>query len=163
MPVEGVLQKSHSTAPLALGIALYHSLKANFNILLYSDQPKTQADYWLSMEALNIHAAIEYNEGERKWLPEPERKLVQLNSLRQRSYRIELVIEPDPESAALMVFNGFNIANFIHSQYAMPQWRPDFTGQDRKWDALEKAAIRMAELKAIDQRLKDMNEDSKWQ
>jgi len=160
--VEGVLSRPFSASPVPLGIALYHSLKENFNILLYSDQDRNTLDHWLSVEALNIQVATEYNESSRQWLTDPERKLTQLNSLRQRGYKIDLVLEPNPEAAALMLINGFNILNFIHSQYAMPQWRPDFTGTGRSWDILSGMADRMAELKALDKRLKDLNEDQDW-
>jgi hypothetical protein len=160
---DGVLFKEHSpSVPLSIGIAVYHSLKSNFNILLYSSQDRKELDYTLNIESLKIHAAVEYNESPRQWLSGPERKLVQLNSLRQRGYRIELVIEPDPEAAALMLTNGFNIMNFIHSAYQVPSWRPDFTGQDRKWETLERTATAMAELKALDERIKELTEEDDW-
>lgn len=151
-----------ASVPIPVGIALYHSLKNNFNILLYSEQDRKTLDHWLAIEALRIHAAVEYNEAPRHWLSSPERKLTQLNSLRQRGYRIELVIEPDPEAAALMITSGFSIMNFIHSAYAMPTWRPDFTGQDRKWSTLEATANAMAEMRALDDRLKELDESDEW-
>lgn len=161
--VEGVICKSHAySIPISTGVALYHTLKSNFNILLYSEQPRKELDYFLSIEALQIQASIEYNENGRHWLPGPERKLVQLNSLRQRGYRIEFAIEPDPEAAALMVVNGFNVMNFIHSAYALPQWRPDFTGKDRKWETLERTATQMAEMRALDERLKESDADKDY-
>lgn len=160
--VEGALQKSSSNAPLPIAVAIYHSLKTNFNILLYSEQSREAVDYWLSIESLTIHAAVEYNEGSRQWLSDPERKLVQLNSLRQRGYNIEIVIEPDPQSAAVMVVNGFNVLNFIHAQYALPQFRPDFPGHYKPWDELYDVAVQQAELRALDLRLKEKDDDTQW-
>lgn len=62
MAVEGVLMKPTAAVPIPIGVALYHSLKENFNILLYSDQNRKTLDHWLSIEALSIQAAIEYND-----------------------------------------------------------------------------------------------------
>jgi hypothetical protein len=160
--VEGVLMRSFSTAPIPTGVALYHSLKDNFNILLYSDQDRKTLDHWLSVEALNIQAAVEYNEDQRTWLNDSDRKLDQVNSLRRRGFSIELVIEPDPDSSAWLVANGFSVLTFTHCQYAMPKWRPDYTGPDRSWDKLKETANRLAELKALDARLKVLDEESEW-
>jgi hypothetical protein len=162
MAVEGVLMKPLAAVPVPTGIALYHSLKENFNILLYSDQDRKKLDHWLSIEALNIQTAVEYNDDQRHWLTDVDRKIAQLNSLRQRGYKIEIVIEPDPEASAAMISNGFNVLTFSHAQYAMPQWRPDFTGRDRRWEVLEEAVRKSAELKALDKRLEKLNEERDW-
>ncbi len=121
LSVEGVLFKDALSVPIPLGIALYHSLKQNFNILLYSEKTRKDLDYLLGIEALHIQAAIEYNESPRHWLEPSDRKLEQLNSLRQRGYMIEAVVEPDPEAAANMVLHGFNVLHFVHAQSASPQ------------------------------------------
>lgn len=158
MAVEGVLQKNVSLAPIPIGIALYHSLKSNFNILLYSEVGRKELDYWLSLEALNSHSAAEYNENDRAWLSEINRKRKQIGSLRQRGYHIDIVIEPNPEVAAHMVLDGYSVLTFTHSQYALPQWRPDYTEHRKPWAELEKEATRLAELRTVDERLKKLSE-----
>jgi hypothetical protein len=162
MAVEGVLMKPTAAIPIPIGIALYHSLKENFNILLYSDQDSKTLDHWLSIEALRIHSAVEYNEGKVQWLSDSDRKLSQVNALRHRGFKIELVIEPDPEASAWLVSNGFNVLTLTHSQYAMPKWRPDYTGPDRTWSVLEDTVNKLAELKALDYRLQELDEESEW-
>jgi hypothetical protein len=162
--VEGVLSHPFSTAPLPTGVALYHTLKDNFNILLYSEQDKKALDHWLSIEALNIHAAVEYNDSAmRQNLDDYDRKLTQIRSLRRRGYSIELVIEPDPKASAWMVVNGFNVLTFTHAQYAMPKWRPDYSDNPKPWDMLVEAENKSAELKALDSRLKKLDETSEWE
>lgn len=158
MAVEGVLQKNVSLAPIPVGIALYHSLKSNFNILLYSEAGRKELDYWLSIEALTSHSAVEYNENNRVWLSEINRKRKQVGSLRQRGFSIDIVIEPNPEVAAHMVLDGYSVLTFTHAQYALPQWRPDYTEKRKPWEELEEEARKISELRAIDERLKKHNE-----
>lgn len=158
MAVEGVLQKNVSLAPIPVGIALYHSLKSNFNILLYSEAGRKELDYWLSIEALTSHSAVEYNENNRAWLSEINRKRKQVGSLRQRGFSIDVVIEPNPEVAAHMVLDGYSVLTFTHAQYALPQWRPDYTEKRKPWEELEEEARKISELRAIDERLKKHNE-----
>lgn len=158
MAVEGVLQKNISLAPIPIGIALYHSLKSNFNILLYSQVGRKELDYWLSLEALNAHSATEYNEDNRIWDSEEKRKLTQISSLRQRGFSIDLVIDPNPIACGLFLANGYTTLAFTHAQYALPQWRPDYTERVKPWAEFEEEAKRIAELRAIDERLKKQNE-----
>ena len=160
--VEGVLMKPTAAVPIPTGVALYHTFKENFNILLYSDQERKTLDHWLSIEALYIHTAVEYNDEKHRWLDEPERKISQLNSLRSKGYKIELVIEPSPLASAEILYNGFNVMTFSHARYALPKWRPDYPGDKSEWDKLLDAANKQAELKAKDQRLKVLDENSEW-
>ncbi len=153
--VEGVLQKYQPVVPIPIGIALYHSLASNFNILLYSEGTKKELDYWLSIEALNKHAAVEYNEDDRTWLAEDERKVSQVTSLRNRGFYIDLIIEPSPSASSLLLAHGYSVMTLTHAQYALPQWRPDYEEKKKSWDELEKAATRMAELRSLDTRMKD--------
>ena len=156
--VEGVLQKNVSSAPIPAGIALYHSLSSNFNVLLISESAQEQVEHWLKLEALNKHSAIEYNDSGRPFMNEEGRKLHQINSLRLRRYNIEFVIDPNPQSAALLVRSGFTVLTFTHAQYAMPQWRPDYQEERKPWQAFVDEANAAAELRALDERLKKINE-----
>lgn len=158
--IEGVIQKNVSSAPIPMGIALYHSLVQNFNVLLITSMTQKEADRWLGLEALTRHAAIEYNEGKNKFLQDGPKRLAQLASLRGRGYHIDMVIEPSPSVSALLIANGFSTMTFTHSQYALPQWRPDYEGKPRPWAVLEAEATRVAELRHLDNRMKDLDEVS---
>jgi hypothetical protein len=157
--VEGVLQKTVSSSPIPVGVALYHGLSSVFNVLLISESDKKQLDYWLYLEALNKHSAVEYNENVRTFMTEEQRKFHQLNSLRVRKYSIDLVIEPNPLAASLFLQNGFNVMTFTHAQYAMPQWRPDYEERIKPWQEIEDYEVSMAKLRAIDARLKTDKEN----
>lgn len=148
--VEGVLKKHVTSAPIPVGIALYHGLANTFNLLLVTDSSQKEIDRWCALEGLNRHAAVEVNEGIVSNFDYEFRKLQQVQNLRNRGYSVDLVIEPNPEAAAKLLIHGFNVMNFIHADYALPQWRPDYEHKPRAWDAIEKYQIEMAELRAIE-------------
>jgi hypothetical protein len=153
--LEGVIQQNVSYAPIATGLGLYHGLATTFNILIGTDSFKKEADYWLSMEGLSVHGAVEYNDNIRSNFTPARRRLDQVVAMRNRGYNISLVIEPDPSCAAVLLSEGFTVANLVHNQYALPQWRPDYKYENRPWSSFEKSITRMNELKAIDKRLKE--------
>jgi hypothetical protein len=153
--VEGVLQKSSPSIRMDVGVALYHSLKSNFNILLYSDQSKKELDYWLSLEALNSHSAVEYTDDILKYLANPDRKVSQVNSLRARGFHIDLVIEPDPDASSVLIGNGYSVMTFTHAQYSLPEWRPDYQEKRKPWQEFADESRKLAELKAMDRRMKE--------
>lgn len=156
--VEGVMQKNTSLAPIPLGVGLYHGLCSVFNVLLIAENDKKQTDHWLALEALNQHSAIEYNEGVRMFMGEEQRKAHQVNALRIRGFSIELVVDPNPDSAIHMLNNGFNVMTFTHSAYALPQWRPDHVEKVRSWDDIVAYEDQMARLRAVDKRLNEKEE-----
>src|SRR5271170_2672892 len=144
--VEGVIQKTVSYAPIPVGIALYHGLSSVFNVLLITESDRKNLDYWLSLEALNKHSAVEPNEGVCTFMSEEQRKLHQVNALRVRRYSIDLVIDPNPVSSALLLMNGFNVLTMTHASYALPQWRPDYEEKVKPWAKIEEYETDMAKL-----------------
>lgn len=62
-----------------------------------------------------------------------------------------------------MLIRGFNVLTFTHAQYAIPKWRPDYPGENNEWKNLLDTANRTAELKALDRRLEELDEESEWQ
>jgi hypothetical protein len=157
--VEGVLQKNVSYAPIPVGIALYHGLSNTFNLLLVSDSTQKELDYWLSLEGLNKHAAVLYNEGVWQYNSDSERRRQQVNSYRTQRYSVDLVIEPDPVKCSLLLTDGFNVMNFLHAQYAIPTWRPDYKEQPKGWQNIIDYEEEMARLRALDSRLKEKPEE----
>jgi hypothetical protein len=159
--MEGVLQKHVTNAPIQVGIALYHGLASTFNVLLITELDKRTADHWLAIESLNQHAAVEYNENVRTFMSEEQRKFHQINSLRVRHFNVDLVIDPNPDSAIHLLSNGFNVMTFTHSAYALPQWRPDYAEKTRSWDEIIGYEDQMARLRAVDKRLNEKDEESR--
>jgi hypothetical protein len=157
--VEGVLQKNVSYAPIPVGIALYHGLANTFNILLVTDQAQKEIEYWLSLEGLNRHASIKYNEGELEYSSSLERRVRQVNEYRTQRYHVDMVIEPDPAKCAALLEQGFNTMNFLHAQYAIPTWRPDYEEKPRGWQNILDYEEEMAKLRAMDARLNEKDRE----
>lgn len=152
--VEGVLQKITTSAPIPLGLQLYHGLAETFTLLLVSDSSKEELDYWLRLENLNKHGVVVYNDEFLQKFTVEERRQKQVVSLRNRGYNIDLVVEPDPIIASKLLFSGFSVLNFLHSAYALPTWRPDYEEEIVPWEQLEERVRKDTILKQKDERLK---------
>ena len=147
--IPGVLQKLVSAAPIQVGTQLYHGLAETFHLLLVTDDDKEKTDYWLQMENLNKHGVVLY--GDEK--AQGSQRIKQINTLRNRGFAIDLVVEPDPSLAAELLRNGYSVCNFLHSSYAYPSWRPDFEGNRREWEKIREQVERDRLLKAADNRI----------
>ena len=153
LTIEGVLQKYVSYAPIPVGLVLYHALATNFNIALVTEGEKEQVDYWLNLEGLTTHGTVIYNDKTLERLSIQARRLRQINTLHSRGFAIDLVVEPDPVVASVLLNGGYSVLNFLHYAYALPQWRPDFEPKVKPWDSLKEEAELAAVLKAADVRL----------
>lgn len=157
--VEGVMQKTVSYAPIPVGIALYHSLAYMFNVVLVSDSEQKELDHWLDLEGLNKHGKVVYNDFILGRKTVQDRRLAQVASLLNAGFAVNLVVEPDPVVASLLLANGYSVCNFLHSSYALPQWRPDYEKRQRPWEEIVRETNRLAELRAADLRM--ANQDRK--
>jgi hypothetical protein len=153
MTVEGVIQKNVSYAPIPLGIALYHSLTSMFNVVLVTDSEPKELEYWLDLEGLNKHGTIIYSDFALGQKTAQDRRLSQVSNLQQRGFAVNLVVEPDPIVASYLLANGYSVLNFLHSSYALPQWRPDYERQQKPWQEIVNEVNTQAQLKAIDERM----------
>ena len=155
--IEGVLQKNVSYSPIPVGLVLYHSLTNGFNVALVTDGYQEEVDYWLSVEGLNTHGTVVYNDFTLAEKAPIDRRLRQINSLRARQFAIDLIVEPDPAIAAALLRDGYTVLNFLHYSYALPQWRPDYERKIKPWAELEQEAINAALLRSKDARLAKNN------
>lgn len=158
--VEGILRKYVTEATIPTGICLYHGLANTFNVLLATDLEKAELDRWCSIEGLTRHAAVEYNEGTVSFMDPDFRRRFQVNSLRNRGYSIDLVIEPSPVIVTKLLMEGYTTMLFTHADYSLPQWRPDYEHKVRPWEEIETYENKMAELRALDLRLSDKENSS---
>lgn len=153
MTIEGVLQKVVSYAPIPSGITLYNSLSSVHQIILLSDYPKEDVDRWLELEGLNKHSFVRYGDTTTYGRPASERRLAQVNYLRSRGYALDFVIDPDPGVSAAVLASGISVLNFLHTSYALPQWRPDYEFSPKPWASLEEEVRKVASLRAKDPKL----------
>lgn len=75
------------------------------------------------------------------------RRLTQLNRLR-RTGAISFVVEPDPKIAAALMADGVLTLLYMHPQFTVPSWRPDYIGGVRRWDDLVAETERQEDLRA---------------
>jgi len=141
MVVEGILRTPRGEGHYDTGWSLYQALAKNTRLYLLSAAwTEEQSRLWLAKRELRGH--INYI---HQPVPGPAGRLEALDRL--RSWRVGLVLEPDPTCAAAELNAGWNTAVITHTAYSQPQWRPDYTGTPRPWDDLTQAIERQTELR----------------
>jgi hypothetical protein len=157
--IDGVMQKRVSSSPITTGIQLYHGLAETFSVHLLTDQREKEMSYWLNINKLNKHAGVTFSDNILETYSSSHRRAAQLAKLRTTGYVLDLVIEPDPSVAAHLLAGGYTVCAFLSASYADPSWRPDWDGEERGWKRLEQEASRQAELRAMDFRLNNMDNE----
>lgn len=148
--VEGIIMKPVSSAPMTAGLLLYHGLSSVATVILLTDYVSDGVlDNWLLLNGLTSHAQVVY---------QGQSRVVQVNKLRQQGYALELIFEPDPTVVAALVREGYSCSHFIHAQYAVPSWRPDYEGSRRPWNEIAEQVAHQAYLRAKDGRLSSVDD-----
>lgn len=141
MVVEGILRMPEGEGHLDTGWSLYQALAKNSRLYLLSHTwTAEQCRLWLAKRQLTGHLDYLHQPA-----PGPAGRLETLQRI--RSWRIGLVLEPDPTCAAAELDAGWNTCLLTHAAYSQPQWRPDYAGEVRPWDDLTAAVERQNELR----------------
>ncbi|MFI9271823.1 hypothetical protein ACIGXM_14050 [Kitasatospora sp. NPDC052896] len=149
MVLEGVLRMGGSDAQIETGWALYQALARNSRLYVLSHEwPEDEMSTWMRQRNLTGHLAYLHSPD-----PGPQGRLDTLRRI--RSWRVSLVIEPDPSCAAAEIADGWNTLLHTHALYTRPEWRPDHTGSPRPWDALTEEIERQQTMRLSDHRLHD--------
>jgi hypothetical protein len=153
MVLEGVLRVVGSEAHYETGFALYQALALNSRLYLLSyEWTEEQMAPWLRQRGLTGHLAYLH-------APTPG-AAGRLDALRRiRSWRISLVIEPDPTAAAAEIADGWSTLLHTHAAYSRPEWRPDYQGSPRPWDAVTQEIERQQQMRLTDRRLTDDDQE----
>lgn len=130
MVAEGVLRLPQSDGIIATGKGLFQAFApaTRLYLLTYAWTEDALAT-WLARNQLTGHLGILHSSG-----PSPAQRLDTLRRI--RSWRVELIIEPDPQCAAQEIANGWNVLLHAPALYAEPRWRPDQTAEIQPWQAL---------------------------
>jgi hypothetical protein len=130
MVVESVLRLPQSEGFIDTGRGLYQAFakSTRLHLLSYSWTEEELAA-WLSRNQLTGHLGIINAAG-----PTPEQRLDALRRI--RSWRVELIVEPDPQCAAREIADGWNVLLHAPALYAEPNWRPDSNPEIRSWQSL---------------------------
>lgn len=149
MVLEGVLRMPGTDGQYETGWALYQALAKNSRLYLMSQHwTEEQTDTWLRQRNLSGHLGYLHTPD-----PGPAGRIDALQRI--RSWRVSLVIEPDPACAAAEIEAGWNVLLHTHAAYSRPEWRPDYTSTPRPWDELTQAIDRQRALRGTDERITD--------
>ena len=151
--IDGVLRRTVTGAPIADGIKIMQGLKTFYNIVLVADSAEDIKE-WLDLESVFGYTKITYPEECLDLSPKLMR-LMQVSQIHSQGYAVQIVVEPDPEVAAHLLINGYNVLNFLHAQYALPEWTPGWDGTVKPWEELSATVARTARLRAEDKRAKE--------
>jgi len=149
---DGILRHPISGQPTTVGRRLYTGLATTYRLAVLSDTHATLAT-WLRVEGFTPPA--EYVVTSQATDPDDPaaRRLDQLRRLAAYGCAVELVIEPNPAVAAVLLGHGYTVMLLAHPAYAQPSWRPDYTGSSRRWDDLVAEIDRQRTLRSADTRL----------
>lgn len=147
--VEGVLRLSGSDGRISEGVTLYRSLAAASRLYLVSHEwGRDDIDRWLFHGGLAGHIGYQ-------WAPSysPDDRINALSKI--SSWSPALVIEPDPECAALELRHGYPVCLFARPTYGELRWRPDAPTGPQPWDDVVTELKRQEELRRTDPRMRE--------
>lgn len=154
--LDGVLRRlSDMNAMNNNGLVLFEGLKPFGRITFLLDghpRDRELAEHFLKINRITGHIGLDVAV-ESDGVGVVERRLAQINRLR-RSGPINFVIEPDPKVAAALLAAGLPALLYLHPQFTVPSWRPDYNGALRPWDDLVTETDRQESLRA-DEELRD--------
>lgn len=149
MVVEGILRVPGGEGHIDTGWSLYQALAKNSRLYLLSHTwSEEQCATWLAKRQLTGHLSYLH-----QTIPGAAGRFEALNRI--RSWRVGLVLEPNPSIAAALLRAGWNTAVITHSAYSQPEWRPDYDATPRRWDELTEEVERQTELRLTDPRIKE--------
>jgi hypothetical protein len=150
--LDGVMRKNDQESLNGPGMLLYRALEGYTRVSILAAGDPARVEHFLKINRISEFSQVEYTR-ESDGISRVARRLAQINRLRRVGH-VDFVIEPDPEIAAELVAHGIPALLFAHPQFAIPTWRPDFTGGSRPWDNLVGELDRQLELRA-EEELKD--------
>lgn len=148
--LDGVLRRINDAQSLdPNGRVLFEGLKELGRITFLADgfaRDRAFIEHFLKMNRISEYVDIDISvlsDG-----PDTvSRRMAQVNRLR-RTGAISFMVEPDPKIAAALMADGLPTLLYLHPQFTVPSWRPDFGGRLRRWDDLVAETDRQETLRA---------------
>jgi hypothetical protein len=148
--MEGVLSTPHGQ-PIREGVALYHSLKTTYKLVLACDElAEHQAEHWLQLEGLRDHVKLMTAEVA---IGGNDVRYEQLRVLGGIQMRPTIVVDPSPARCATAVANGDTTLMFCQPSYARPEWRADDRQGVRAWSEIAEEMDQQAAKRSRDERV----------
>lgn len=147
---EGVLMKPVSGTPIPGGMLLYHALCENSAvIILFDSTPYREAEAFLQDNNMTRHAQVVW--GDNVPTGKTNYRVQQMGKL--QSYAVSLVIDSSPVNILALVKEGFTCMQYIHAEYARPEWRPDYEAEVVPWAEMSRYVATQQRAKHADARL----------
>lgn len=148
--LDGVLRRiSDSQAVDPNGRTLFEGLKGFGRITFLADgfsRDRQLIEHFLKINRITDYVDIDISE----LSDGPDsvaRRMTQINRLR-RTGPVSFVVEPDPKIAAALLAEGVPTFLYLHPQFTVPSWRPDYGGSLRRWDVMVAETERQVSLRA---------------
>lgn len=148
--VDGVARRMNDQANSnPNGLALLNALIPTGRVTLLADgydRDRKVLEHFLKFHRITGYADIDISvlsDGASS----VDRRMAQLNRLR-RTGPVSFMVEPDPKIAAALMAEGVPTLLYLHPQYTVPSWRPDYGGSLRRWDDMVAETERQVSLRA---------------
>jgi hypothetical protein len=136
--IDGILRKPIGGQLIEPGRRLFDALKDRYNVVLLSDaEDKEPEERWLLENHISGHGKLTLRTRATMGATAAGARSHQAISLRGNHYALDLIYEPDPQVAARLIEDGFNVAMIVNSAFTEPSWRPGHNVHPTPWEELE--------------------------
>jgi hypothetical protein len=148
---EGVLMKPISGTPIPGGMLLYHALCEQAAVIVVFDStPRVEAEAFLLDNNMTRHAQVVWADA-GSYNIATNYRVQQMGKL--QSYAVTLVIDASPSNILALIKEGFTCMQYIHAEYARPEWRPDYEAEVVPWADMSRYVSEQKRAKFADARL----------
>lgn len=116
---DGVLRNALG-AQIPEGVALYRVLGEASRVVIATDDTREKTYYWLRSNGLPLPADVV---GPEVALPDTNLRVRQVEAVRGSGSRVEMVIDPDPDTTLAIQATGVAVLLFAHPTFARPTSR----------------------------------------
>lgn len=133
MTLDGVLRTGQSVNNQ--GRSLYTALASTGRLAILGGPDETSDEWFLASNGLNQHAYL-IPEAKDSASTVAGRRMAQIVALRSQGCFIEFVVEPDPNVAAFLFARSVMVLVYLHPQFSLPSFRPDYENVAKPWNNL---------------------------
>lgn len=130
---DGVLRNALGN-PIPEGVALYRTLIASSRVVIATDDTVDKTRYWMKANGVELP---DHFVGRESALPDVNLRVRQVESVRGSGSRVEMVVDPDPDTALAIQETGLAVLLFAHPTFARPSSRFS-RAHARSWAEIQK-------------------------
>jgi hypothetical protein len=153
----------HGFHPIPDGVRLAHALRSGYRIVLGTTQgDENSVEFWLRINGMtrpNFYEDLLYRQTPQSDLENVDLQAHYAHQLRSDSVDVGLVVTGDARVALKVTEMGFPTIFFINPSYRWGEYRMDKKRLPRAWQDIDDEMTRQAELRAVDPRLNEFEEE----